>query len=77
MALIDQYFNWEYLTYPETINWALENMKKGNKFLFIMNVLLYTDYRKWSINQIRYNIVYKKLKKALLLDPLTLLPLVK
>jgi len=48
-------------------------MKEGEKFLFVMNVLLYTDFRKWNIGSISdlvkigSDIIYKNIETNYLL----------
>ncbi len=49
-----QYFDLDYVVSQQTISWALDQLKEGERFLFVMNVLIYTDFRKWPITQIRY-----------------------
>ncbi len=49
-ALKESFFDVDYVYHDRVIQWALNSMREGEKFLYIMNVLLFTDFRKWPIS---------------------------
>jgi hypothetical protein len=55
------------------ITWALNSLKDGERFLYVMNVLLYTDFRKWTLHQIKElvnigsSIIFKNIESNYLL----------
>ena len=53
-ALRYQFFDWNFMYGPRVIAWILERMKSGVNILFPLNLLLFTDYRKWEVEQLQY-----------------------
>ncbi len=48
-ALRKQYFDTDYMHNEKLTNWLMERLKTGRNLLYPLNLLLFTDFRKWSI----------------------------
>ena len=49
-ALRYQYFDLNYLYEARVVQWIIEKIKNGNNIIFPLNLLLYTDFRKWEVS---------------------------
>jgi hypothetical protein len=52
-SLRKQYFDTDYMHQEELTNWLMDRLKTGQNLLYPLNLLLFTDFKKWSIAQLR------------------------
>eukprot|EP00347_Sterkiella_histriomuscorum_P007582 403348366 len=52
-ALRSQFFDGDYMNESQMIYSVVHDLQKGQKIIFNLNLLLFSDFRKWSLTQLR------------------------
>lgn len=52
-ALRKQYFDMEFMNRPQLINTINYDLRAGMKIIFYLNLLLFTDFKKWTLTQLK------------------------